>query len=296
MTSTRTRSLLRLALLVAVALLIAGLAIVWACRVALGRDVYVSELGATGMPTAGPYSVALLLFAGSGLVVAAFSTGIRARHPLLARAGLSSTLAVSAVSFAVASQVTCTSGCPVPFVDPAAAPQDLTHTIAATIGFGGAAIAMMQVASARPASGIGVLSRLAAWIVGSIVALGALLAVLGTAVYLGAWFEFIGMSVAVVWLAGFAAWLAVTLEHPGRSAACPWEVARLAASALAARSAPTDGTDAAERVVTDPDRSAGLGVDSRGGGGAVGSSRWAAGAAGGAPQDVRRREATSARS
>ncbi|WKK70681.1 hypothetical protein Q0F99_12795 [Rathayibacter oskolensis] len=60
---------------------------------------------------------------------------------------------LAAGCFALASQVTCTAGCPLP-VGPTFSWQDLIHTSAAVLGFAAACMAMLRLATARERPGV----------------------------------------------------------------------------------------------------------------------------------------------
>ena len=74
--NTRARAL-RLLAVVGIAGVVAALVIIWAARLTIPRDLYVSELGAAGMPTARAFQVALVL-----IVIGGRRDRLgRARHP-----------------------------------------------------------------------------------------------------------------------------------------------------------------------------------------------------------------------
>ena len=185
------------------AAVLAGLVVIWVSRLGIHRTVYVSELGAAGMPTAGPFSVALLLLAAGGLLIASRSAHLTSEPRWLAYWSPAATLAIASVSFVVTSQVPCSAGCPVPLVDPRATADDLLHVASAVLGFAAACFAMLQVAEVRGQRVVSIVSRLSAWSVASITVTGGLLSVFGTATGVGAWLEFAGMTVAVGWIAVF---------------------------------------------------------------------------------------------
>lgn len=181
-----------------------GLATIWAARLTVPYPVYVSELGARGAATAGAFAVALLLIAAGGLAIALASGHIRSSAPMLNRWAPAVTLGFAAVCFVLASQVTCTAYCPVPLVDPRSRPQDLIHTVSAVLGFAAACFAMLQVGFSRSLPRISWLSRVSCATVAVITIIGGLLAIVHVGADVGAWFELVGTTVAVGWIAVYA--------------------------------------------------------------------------------------------
>ncbi|MEO8908267.1 MAG: DUF998 domain-containing protein [Microbacteriaceae bacterium] len=187
---------------------LAGIIVIWVARASIHRPIYVSELGAQRMPTATAFAVALLLIAAGGAVIA-----VTGRHPRVGRRmvvawPIGATIAVSSLCFVVAAQVTCTETCPVPFVNPAAAPQDFIHISAAVLGFAAGCVAMVQVAVTHGNPILARVSLAAGLLVGAITIVGGLLAILHRDVDVGASLEFSATTLAVTWLAGYGLWLA----------------------------------------------------------------------------------------
>lgn len=120
-----------------------ALTIIWIARLSTDRTLYVSGLGADGEPTAGWFEMALLLLVAGGFSVAWAARGLRAAVPILSIGTPSLSVALSSSLFLVASQVPCTSGCPLP-VGPTFTWQDLIHTSVAVLAFALAAVAMLQ--------------------------------------------------------------------------------------------------------------------------------------------------------
>jgi len=202
-----TRVVRGAALAGALSVLVALLAI-WSAVLDPAEDVYVSQLGADGAPTADIFNAALLLLALGGGLAGLGLRGHRATAPLLSCWTVSSTLLAAGVAFLVASRVPCTEGCPVPLT-PGADGQDLVHVVAAVVGFAAAAWAMLQVgwsAMPRPVRG---LSRAAALAVGAAAASGGLLSVAQLHLDVGADLEFAAMTVATSWLVVLASWASV---------------------------------------------------------------------------------------
>ncbi|PPH97254.1 hypothetical protein C5C95_12150 [Rathayibacter sp. AY1B7] len=191
----------RRTLLVGGALLVlAGLVILLAARISIGtsRWVYVSEMGAPDLPTAGAFEAALLLVAAGGALIAVGAWPVRARLlPALRPAGA---ILLAAACFALASQVTCTAGCPLP-VGPAFRWQDLIHTSAAVLGFGAACAAMLQLATVRGRPAVARLSLAAGISVAVVAGTGGILSLLRVWLRLGGTLEFVATAIAVLWLA-----------------------------------------------------------------------------------------------
>ncbi|MEZ0492206.1 DUF998 domain-containing protein [Kineococcus sp. TBRC 1896] len=195
---------------------LSALAVIWGLRSSTGADVYVSQLGAEGQGTAPAFNGALLLLAAGGLLVARGCRDHRNRVALLGAWSVTTTLTTASAAFAVASQVTCTAGCPVPLT-PGAGLQDLIHVVVAVVGFGAAAWAMLQVCCSAVPRGVRLASGAAALAVASVAAAGGLLSVFGVATDVGALLEFSAMTVAVLWLAGYASWTSLSgpVDGPG---------------------------------------------------------------------------------
>ncbi|RDV44301.1 hypothetical protein DOE76_13035 [Leifsonia sp. ku-ls] len=198
-----------------------GLTIIWAARLTVPYPVYVSELGAQGAPTAGPFAVALLLIAGGGFAIALASGHVRSSAPLLGRWAPAATLGFAAVCFVLASQVTCTAYCPVPLVDPKSTVQDLVHTVSAVIGFAAACFAMLQVGFSRRLPRLSLLSRLSCAAVAVITIVGGLLAIVRVGSDVGAWLELVGTTVAIAWIAVYAVALARVPVDAGAADTAP---------------------------------------------------------------------------
>jgi hypothetical protein len=199
----------------AAAAVLVGLALLWGARIAANRFVYVSELGADGEPTAWAFRWALLLVAVAALIVAAEATPLRSRMRILALATPSVSLLIAGSAFALASQITCTSGCPLPVGD-SFTWQDFMHTVIAVIGFAAACIAMLQVATARDHPKLARLSMVSAVAVAVVAGAGGILSLARFMQHLGGLLEFAATTVALLWLAFLA--VALLAAVPNRVA------------------------------------------------------------------------------
>ena len=194
-----------------------ALAIIWVARVSTHRDLYVSELGAEGMPTAKWFEAALLLIVVGASAIAFAGRDLRSRIRFLALWTPAVSLWIGSGGFLVASQVTCTPGCPVPY-GPSFTWQDFTHTTLAVIAFAAACWAMLQVAFARGHRGLATMSLVAAVVVAVVAGAGGILSLLNFEAGFGSRLELLATTVALVWLATLGGVLAARLAqvHPAR--------------------------------------------------------------------------------
>ena len=176
-----------------------ALVLIWMSRLAVAREVYVSELGAQGEPTAVAFEVALLLIVGGGSAVAWAARGVRAWPPLLAIGSPAVSLWVGSGFFLLASQVTCTSGCPLPYGSSFTL-QDFTHTLAAVFAFAAACWAMIQTSFAREHRVLARMSLVTAVAVAVIAGTGGLFSLFRFQVVLGSRLEFVATTIAIAWL------------------------------------------------------------------------------------------------
>jgi hypothetical protein len=197
-----------------------GLTLIWAARLSADRYLYVSELGATGEPTAEVFRWGLVLVAASAALVALCAPRLEPRVRWLAVAPPAVVLAGAALAFGIASQVTCTYGCPLP-VGEAFTWQDLIHTVCAVIGFAAAAYAMLQVAVDRRFRALGRFSTVSAVAVAVIAGVGGLLSLLRFGTQVGGILELIATTVALVWLMVLAVVLAVATFREWRGSVAP---------------------------------------------------------------------------
>jgi len=183
-------------------LVLAALVIIWAARLSVARAVYVSELGATGMPTAKVFELALLLIVAGGALIAFAGRDIRSRVRLLALWTPSVSLWVASGFFLVASQVTCTPGCPIPS-GPAFDWQDVTHITCATLAFAAACVGMLQSSFADHHRILARFSRVSAIAVGVVSGVGGLCSLARYQVDFGSWCELVATTLAIAWVVVF---------------------------------------------------------------------------------------------
>lgn len=198
---------LRAAGLAAAAVLtLVGLVLIWVARLSADRFLYVSELGAAAEPTAVVFRVALSSVAVSAALVALCMPRLSPRTRLFSAVPAAAVLAVAAVAFGIASQVTCTQYCPLP-VGAAFTWQDLIHTVCAVIGFVGASFVMLQVATDTRFRRLARFSAGAAISVAVIAGVGGLLSLLQFGTQLGGILELVATTIALLWLIGLASLL-----------------------------------------------------------------------------------------
>jgi hypothetical protein len=185
--------------LVGSVLVLLALVIIWVARVSQGRDLYVSELGAAGQPTARWFEGALLLIVAGGSLIAYAARGIRSRLPILAIWAPAVSLWIGCGFFLVASQVTCTTGCPLP-VGVSFTWQDLIHTVVAVLAFAAACFGMLQVSFAAGHRSLARFSLGAAVAVAVIAGAGGILSLARFQAEFGSRLELAATTIALGWL------------------------------------------------------------------------------------------------
>lgn len=190
-------------------------ALIWLCRASDPSVHYVSQLGATGMPTAPLFNLALLLLAVAAVLVEraaiARGDGYTVGWPV------ATTLLACGLCFGVASVVTCSPGCPVPFT-PGALPQDLVHISFAVLGFVLAIVAMAQVAVMRRRPWMSTASVITLVSVGVTSFTGAMLALFKGDTVLGGNLEFTAATLAIAWFGVFGFQIALDVRAARRPA------------------------------------------------------------------------------
>jgi len=178
---------------------LAALVIIWSARVAQGHDLYVSELGAPGQPTARWFQAALLLIVAGGSLIAYAARGIRSRVRLLALWAPAVSVWIGCGFFLIASQVTCTTGCPLP-VGSSFTWQDLIHTVVAVLAFAAACLGMLQVSFAVGHRSLARLSLGAGVCVAVIAGAGGILSLARFQADFGSRLELAATTIALGWL------------------------------------------------------------------------------------------------
>ncbi|CAN5390462.1 hypothetical protein BH09ACT4_BH09ACT4_14970 [soil metagenome] len=192
----------RVLLAVGILSVLAALVIIWAARLTIPRDLYVSELGATGMPTARWFQVGLVLIVVGGVAIGWVGRGIRSRPRILNLWSPSVSLFVSCGFFLVASQITCTAGCPVPY-GPGFTWPDFIHTTSAVIAFAAAVFTILQCAFAVGHRMLRFFSLVAAISVAVIAGAGGLMSLLDWNANFGSRLEFVATTIGLAWILVF---------------------------------------------------------------------------------------------
>lgn len=175
-------------------------ALIWLCRAEDPSVHYVSQLGATGMPTAPLFNLALLLLAIAAVMVDRALLSRRVGY--VAGWPIATTLLVCGLCFGFASVVTCSPGCPVPFTA-GSLPQDLVHITFAVLGFLLAIVAMAQTAMLRRRPWMRAVSTLTLTAVGITSFTGAMIALFRGDTVFGGNLEFAAATLAIVWFGVF---------------------------------------------------------------------------------------------
>jgi hypothetical protein len=179
-----------------------ALAIIWLARLSVPRDLYVSELGAQGMSTAQAFQVALVLIVIGGVAIGWAGRAIRSRPRILSLWSPSMTLFTASALFLVASQVTCTPGCPVPY-GPAFTWPDFVHTTAAVIAFAAACWTILQCAFAVGHRALRAFSLVASIAVAVIAGAGGLMSLLNWNANFGSRLELVATTIGLAWILVF---------------------------------------------------------------------------------------------
>ena len=197
-------------------LVAAALVIIWAARLTVTRELYVSELGAQGEPTAQWFEVALLLIVVGGSAIAWAGRRVRSSVSVLRAWTPAISLWVGCSFFLFASQVTCTSGCPLPYGSTFTW-QDFLHTLAAVIAFAAACWAMLQTSFAREHRLLAGLSLATGILVAVIAATGGLFSLFRFQAEFGSRLEFVATTLAIGWLIVFGVVTAARARRPAES-------------------------------------------------------------------------------
>ena len=184
------------------AAVIVALVVIWMSRLTIPRDLYVSELGAEGEPTAQAFMAALLLIVVGGSAIAFAGRRVHSRVRVLALWTPAISLWIACGFFLFASQVTCTSGCPLPY-GPSFNPQDFLHTLAAVLAFAFACWAMLQTSFAQGHKVLARLSLASSILVAIFAGTGGLLSLFRFQQGFGSRLEFVATTIAIGWLVIF---------------------------------------------------------------------------------------------
>ena len=203
----RTNSRERAAAIAGCVAVAVALAIIWIARLTVSRELYVSELGAEGEPTAKWFQAALLLIVAGGSLIAWAGRSVRSSVRILSAWTPAVSLWIGCAFFLFASQVTCTTGCPLPYGDTFNL-QDFLHTLAAVLAFAAACWAMLQTSFARSHRLLAAFSGTTAIAVAVVAGTGGLFSLFRFQVELGSRLEFVATTIAIFWLVIFGAVLA----------------------------------------------------------------------------------------
>lgn len=204
-------------------LVVLSLAIIWAARLSIPRELYVSELGAEGMPTARWFEAALLLIVIGGSAIAWAGRRVRSQARVLRVWTPAISLWIGCALFLFASQVTCTAGCPLPYGTTFNL-QDFAHTLAAVLAFAAACWAMLQSSFAQNHRALALFSRVTGIVVAVIAATGGLFSLFRFQQVLGSRMEFVATTLAIAWLVVFGTVLAARILKDSRSASALHEL------------------------------------------------------------------------
>ena len=197
-------------------LVAAALAIIWGARLTVTRDLYVSELGAEGEPTAVWFEAALLLIVAGGSAIGWAGRRVRSSVSVLRAWTPAISLWIGCAFFLFASQVTCTSGCPLPYGSTFTW-QDFLHTLAAVLAFAAACWAMLQTSFAREHGLLAGLSLATGILVAVIAGTGGLFSLFRFQAAFGSRLEFVATTIAIGWLIVFGVVTAVRARVPGET-------------------------------------------------------------------------------
>ncbi|MFC7431263.1 MULTISPECIES: DUF998 domain-containing protein [unclassified Agrococcus] len=189
----------------AVLALVAGSVIIGTQRARYERYLYISELGAVHMRSEEWFRWGFVLVVVGIALVAWVLRDVRSRGRVLDRWRPAISLLVSAAWFLVASQVTCTDGCPAPFT-PGSTPRDAVHIAAAVLGFAAGAWGMVQLATATD-RWLRRISAVGGVLVAGFAATGGLISLARGNTDVGSTLEYVAAAIGVAWL------VTVTIVH-----------------------------------------------------------------------------------
>ncbi|WP_186808108.1 DUF998 domain-containing protein [Agrococcus baldri] len=178
--------------------LLAGAVVIGQARASLDVFLYISELGALGMPTASQFQVGFVLVVAGILLVAVVVRDVRTRLPLLRGVAPAAALVAAAALFLVAAAVPCSSGCPSLLTD-AAQWRDWVHIVAAVLAFVAGCLAMLQFATARD-RWLARLSTAGGITVGVVAATGGIISLARGNTDIGSTLEYVAAAIGIVWM------------------------------------------------------------------------------------------------
>ncbi|MFA4840968.1 MAG: DUF998 domain-containing protein [Agrococcus sp.] len=196
----------------AVASLVAGGVLIGVARVQLGIHLYISELGALTMPTAGLFQVGFVLVIAGILLVGVVVRDVRSRVPLLRRWAPAASLVTAGALFLVAAAVPCSLGCP-SLLTAEAQWRDWVHIVAAVLAFAAGCVAMLQFATASD-RWVARLSTVGGLAVGLIAATGGIISLARGNTDVGSTLEYVAAGLGVVWMLAVVAVHAAPLRAP----------------------------------------------------------------------------------
>ena len=164
-----------------------------------------------GEPTAKAFQLALVLIVVGGVAIGWAGRDIRSRPRILNLWWPSLSLFVSCGFFLIASQVTCTAGCPVPY-GPHFTWPDFIHTTSAVIAFAAACWTIFQCAFAVGHRALRLLSLIASISVAVIAGAGGLMSLLDWNANFGSRLELVATTIGLAWILVFGL---VLLAGPG---------------------------------------------------------------------------------
>jgi len=182
----------------AIASLVAGAVVIGVARVQLGIYLYISELGAQSMPTAGLFQAGFVLVVTGILLVGVVVRDVRTRLPLLRRWAPAASLVTAGGLFLVAAAVPCSLGCP-SLLTSEAQWRDWVHIVAAVLAFVAGCVAMLQFATASD-RWVARLSAAGGLGVGVIAATGGIISLARGNTDVGSTLEYIAAGLGVVWM------------------------------------------------------------------------------------------------
>ena len=201
----------------AAACLVAGAIVIGQARAALGRYLYISELGALTMPTAEQFQVGFVLVVAGILLVAVVVRDVRTPLPLLRRWAPSAALVAAAALFLLAAAVPCSAGCP-SLLTAEAQWRDWVHIVAAVLAFAAGCVAMLQFATARD-RWVARLSIAGGLAVGIIAATGGISSLARGNTDIGSTLEYVAAGIGVAWMLAMVA--VHSLPHAAAAGAAP---------------------------------------------------------------------------